>query len=82
MSKLPKDRVLSWTKFSQSNALKVQNEVQSMHWHSFHITYYNNPNFVEGINLEEPKILKEMLYYIFDEREHDLAFMQHALNLN
>lgn len=87
ISKLPKDTIMSCIDFSQNYAMKVQNEIQSMHWHSVqitilvHITYHHNPDFVEG-DLVEPEILKETHYYISDAPEHDSAYVQHAFSLN
>ena len=87
ISKLPKDTIMSCIDFSQNYAMKVQNEMQSMHWHSVqitilvHITYRHNPDFVEG-DLVEPEILKETHYYISDAPEHDSAYVQHAFSLN
>jgi hypothetical protein len=67
--------------------MKVQNEVQSMHWHSsqvpilVHITYFRNPEYnAEDSELKE--ILKEVHYYVSDEKEHDSIFVQHAFRLH
>ena len=61
--------------------MKVQNEVQSMHWHStqitilVHITYFRNPEY-NVYDSESTEILKHVHYYISDEKEHDSIFVQ------
>jgi hypothetical protein len=51
--------------------MKVQNEIQDMHWFSFqiifliHITYQHNLDY--DPTLERPKILKDLVhYYVYD----------------
>ncbi len=82
---IPKDVVLSCIDFSDNYVFIVQNEIQYMHWLSFHITilvhimYRWNKDF----DLVELGciILKEIHYYIFYEKEHDTLFVQHAFRL-
>ncbi len=63
----------------------VQNEIQDMHWFSFqiiilvHIMYQWNKDF-DPIELGF-RILKKIHYYIYDEKEHDILFVQHAFKL-
>jgi hypothetical protein len=57
-----------------------------MHWHNeqvtilVHITYRQNPNW--QLENEEPLLLKEIHYYISDDRTHDSLFVQHCFMLN
>jgi hypothetical protein len=44
-----------------------------------HITYRLNP-YLDGTNLGS-KILKEIHYYICDEKDHDTLYVQHASKL-
>jgi hypothetical protein len=83
---IPADVVLSCIDFSENYAMRVQNEIQDMHWFTFqmtvlvHITYRVNPDFVAGI--EKTRILKEVHYYISNEKDHDTLFVQHAFQLH
>jgi hypothetical protein len=57
-----------------------------MHWHNkqvtilVHITYRENPDW--SLESEEPLLLKEIYYYISDDRIHDSLFVQHCFMLN
>ena len=48
---VPSDTLISCVDFSENYTLKIQNEIQSMHWHNeqitilVHITYRLNPNW-------------------------------------
>jgi hypothetical protein len=72
--------------FSENYTLKVQNEIQSMHWHNdeitilVHITYRPNPAW--RIENEEPLLLKEIHYYISDDKTHDSLYVQKCFILN
>jgi hypothetical protein len=71
--------IFSCIDFFENYAFKVQNEIQDMHWYSFHITnlvhitYWINPYY--DVAHPKSKILKEVHYYILDEKEHDMLFM-------
>jgi hypothetical protein len=84
---LPSHTVLSCIDFIENYSMKVQNEVQSMHWHSsqvtilVHITYFRNPEY-NAEDSESKEILKEVHYYVSDEKEHDSIFVQHAFRLH
>jgi hypothetical protein len=45
-----------------------------------HITYHHNP--APDPAHPKSKILKEVHYYILDEKEHDTLYVQHAFKLN
>jgi hypothetical protein len=55
-----------------------------MHWYNFqinilvHITYKLNLEF-GATSPESPHILKEVDYYISDDKSHDCLFVQHVL---
>jgi hypothetical protein len=65
--------------FFENYAMKVQNEIQDMHWFSFqitilvHITYRHNPNY--ELVTKNSKILKEVHYYVSNEKDHDTLFV-------
>jgi len=58
--------------FSENYAMKVQNEIQDMHWFSFqvtvlvHITFKHNRDYDPTVNMS--RIFKEVHYYVFDEK--------------
>ncbi len=76
---LPPNMILSCIDFSDNYAFKMQNDIQDMHWYSFHITILVHITY--WINLDydvahpKSKILKEVHYYILDEKEHDTLFV-------
>jgi hypothetical protein len=71
--------------FLKNYNLKVQNEVQSMHWHNtqvtilVHIMYMLDPSY-EHNNCW--KVLKDVHYYIFDDNSHNTFFVQHCFMLH
>ncbi len=79
---IPNDIVVLCIDFFENYAMKVQNEIQDMHWFSFkiivlvHITYWQNPDYDQV--MDKSKILKEVHYYISNEKGHDTLFVQHA----
>jgi hypothetical protein len=82
LENLTHDIVLLCVDFSKNYALKIQNEIQGMHWHNFqmsilvHISYLRNPT-PDPIDAES-KIIKEVHYFIFDDTSHDTLYVQHA----
>jgi hypothetical protein len=83
---VPRDTLISCVDFSENYTFKIQNEIQSMHWHNeqvtilVHIIYRQNPNW--QLENKEPLLLKEIHYYISDDRTHDSLFVQHCFMLN
>lgn len=81
-SSLSKDTVISCVDFSENYSMKVQNETQSMHWRSVqvsilvHITYRLNPDWSN--ENDEPLLLKEVHYYVSDDKVHDSLYVQHC----
>jgi len=79
------DVVVSCIKLFENYVFMVQNEIQDMHWFSFHITimvhitYRRNKDF--DLIEHESKILKDIHYYISNENEHDTFFVQHVFKL-
>jgi hypothetical protein len=63
---IPTDIIVSCIDFFENYAMKVQNEIQDMHWFSFqitifvHISYCHNPNYDPTI--DKTIILKEVDY--------------------
>ncbi len=72
--------------FADNYSFEVQNEMQSMYWHSYqisiivHISFHHNlaPNPYD----ENLRILIEYHFYILDNHKHDLEFMQHCFKLH
>lgn len=65
---------------------QIQNEVQSMYWHSYQIfilvqiSYYLNPNYDPYD--EDSRVLNEYHFHVFDDRKHDSEFVQHYFQLH
>jgi hypothetical protein len=65
--------------FAENYLFEIQNEVQSMHWHSYqvsilvHISFRHNPD-LDPYD-EDTWILNEYHFYISDDRLHDSAFV-------
>lgn len=85
-SSVPPGTIISCVDFSENYSMKIQNEIQSMHWRSqqvsilVHITFRLNPIWTLcGV---EPYLLKEVHYYISDDKQHDSLFVQHAFMLH
>ena len=82
----PKDTVVSVVDFAENYKFEIQNEVQSMHWHSYqvsilvHITFRHNPD-LDPYN-EDTFILTEYHFYITDDKHHDSEFVQHCFGLH
>ncbi len=72
--------------FVENNTFEIQNEMQSMHWHSYHIsilvhiTYHHNPH-LDPYD-EESQVFNEYHFYIFNDRKHDSKFVQHCFKLH
>ena len=85
-SSIPPNTLISCIDFSENYAPKVQNKIQSMHLHNdqvtilVHITFRLNPAW--NVENEKPLLLKEIYYYILDDKSHDFLFVQHCLMLN
>jgi hypothetical protein len=78
--------VVSYIDFFEKYTMRIQNEIQNMHWHNFqvnilvHITYHRNPGH-DGTDLDSP-LLKEIHYYVSNDTSHDSLFVQHAFMLH
>jgi len=81
------DMVISCIDFSKNYAFKIQNEMQNMHWYNMqitilvHITYKMNGEY-DVIDPQSSRVLKEVHYYISDDKTHDSLFVQHAFTLH
>ncbi len=83
---LPPKTIVSCIDFQHNYAFRVQNKIQDVHWFSFlitilvHIMYCHKPTH----NPIDPKsiILKEVHYYILNEKKHDTLYDQHVFMLN
>ena len=83
---VPDGTLISCIDFSENYSMKIQNEIQSMHWRSeqvsilVHITFRRNPEWT--LCSDEPYLLKEVHYYVSDDKVHDSLYVQHAFMLN
>jgi hypothetical protein len=72
MSNLPEGVILSHIDFAKNYTFQIDNEIQSMHWHSFHVTILVhimcclNPNYNETNN--ELKVIKESHFYVTNDK--------------
>ena len=79
----PVGTILSVVDFVENYTLQPQNEIQSQYYHSeqvssmVHITYRHWPDR----NEQNIVILKEVHFYISDDRSHDLSYVQHYFGL-
>jgi hypothetical protein len=66
--------------------MKFQNEIQSMHWHNFHvnivvhISYQQNP-LANPID-PSSSIIKKVHYYVSNDWNRDSLYVQHAFMLH
>jgi len=79
--------VVSCIDFFENYTMKIQNDIQNMHWHNFqisilvHITYHRNPEYDILDSCSLP-FLKEVHYYVSNDKHHDSLFVQHAFMLH
>jgi len=63
MDNFPLDTILSQIDFAENYSFEMQNEIQSMHWHSFQITILVHITFnadqTIGQKNDDKKIIKE-----------------------
>jgi hypothetical protein len=83
MDNLPSNTILFQIDFSKNYNFEMQNKIQSMHWHYFqvtilvHITFQVDPT--NGQGNDDKKIIKETHFYVLDDKEHDILFVQYCL---
>lgn len=76
----PSDTIVCVVDFAENYSFKEQNEIQSMHWHSdqctilVHISYRRTD--------QDDSIIKEMHFYISNDKQHDTLFVQHCFLLH
>jgi hypothetical protein len=75
---------MSVVDFEKNYTFQEHNEVQEMHWHSFqltilnHICYKWNPTYIANTNCGENKLFTKYHYFISNDVEHDMFFMQYC----
>jgi hypothetical protein len=86
LASFPDDTMVSVIDYAGNYSFKVQNEVQSMHCHSYQITILVHKMWVRNPNpdLEDESTRSIMTYhfYISDDKLHDSYFVQHCLLLH
>jgi hypothetical protein len=82
----PTNIVVSIVDFVENYNSKVQNKVQSMHWHTYQISILVHISFCHNLAPnpydEDSKILSKYHFYISDHCKHDLEFVQHCFKLH
>jgi hypothetical protein len=64
------------------------NEIQEMHWHSFqltilvHICYRWNDDYIDNPNSGAKKLITKYYYYLSNDTEHGILFVQHCFELH
>jgi hypothetical protein len=67
--------------------MKIQNEIQSMHWHNFQVIIMVLINYRPSLvpldltNLDSG-LIKEIHYFVLDDMNHDTLFVQHVFMLH
>jgi hypothetical protein len=77
---------MSMIDFVDNYNFEVQNEVQSMHWHSYQISILLDINFHYNSTFdlydENSRILTKYHFYIANDHKHDSEFVQHCFKLH
>lgn len=72
--------------FAENYSFEAQNEVQSMHWHTFHINILVHITLRHNLHAnpydENSCILIEYHFHIFNDQKHDSKFVQHCFKLH
>ncbi len=64
------------------------NEIQEMHWHSFQLTilvhtcYRWNDAYIDNPNSGAKKLITKYYYYLSNDTEHGILFVQHCFELH
>ena len=79
----PLETILSLVEFVENYTLQPQNEVQSQYYHSEHVSIMVHITYQHGLdsNEENRVILKEIHFFISDDRTHDIHYVQHCFKL-
>jgi hypothetical protein len=86
MKSFSQDSVMFVVDFAENYSFEVQNEVQSMYWHSYqisilvHICLYHNLD--ASPYDEDTWILTKYHSYITDNKVHDSDMIQHCFKLH
>jgi hypothetical protein len=76
MKELPADAILSHVDFAENYSFEIQNEIQSMHWHSSQITILVHITY--RLDALTNSMVKESHFYLSDDKTHDTLFVQHC----
>jgi hypothetical protein len=87
LATFPEGTVVSVIDFAKNYSFLIQNEIQSMHWYSdqvtilVHIVYRHAEQGVDGrkSTAENQDIVKELNFYISDDKDHGTVFVQHCM---
>jgi len=82
----PTNTMVSIVDFIENFSFEVQNEMQSMHWHTYQISILVHINFRHNLAPnrydEDSKILIEYHFYISNDCNNDSKFVQHCFKLH
>jgi hypothetical protein len=82
----PTNKVVSIVDFAKNYTFEVQNEVQSMHWHSYQIFILVHISFCHNLTQypydEDSKTLTKYDFYISNDHKHNSKFVQHCFKLH
>ena len=83
LENIPNDAMVSVVDFTKNYSFEIQNEVQSMHWHSYQISILVHIMWVRiPINDESTRNIMTYHFYISNDPCHDSCFVQHCLLLH
>lgn len=80
---LPRNAVLTHIDFAENYTFQVQNEIQSMYYHSTQVTIMvqvvYRMHIIDEADDGPPELVRETHYWISDDKSHDTLFVQHCL---
>ena len=72
--------------YAEDYTFEIQNEVQSMHWHSYQITIFVQITWHRHFSTTDAhngsKFFMKYNLYVSDNKTHDNFFVQHCLTLH
>ena len=74
------DTIILVIDFGENSLFKEQNEIQSMHWYNDQGTILVYINYC--CSGTDSYVIKDMHFYILDDKKHDTHFVQHYFLLH
>jgi hypothetical protein len=86
LANFPTDSMVSVIDFVENYSFEVQNEVQSMHWHSYQVTILVHISWIRNAHPdpddESTKNIMQYHFYISDDKKDGSYFVQHCLEMH